>query len=187
VSSRPAGRRFGRSLGLLADRGWLRGAFFAVLAVCTLVTRAPLVPPPVYPLSTVLKTRATAPETSDQTNPNNRNHHSRTFVDAVLLPNGKILVCNGAQRGVPGGTIDGGSTAKDAAFTAFIYDPEKAPGSRITPLASSNIHRYYHSTAMLLPSGDIWVGGSEQGECSGVAAGVLGGRRGAVCEHPGRA
>ena len=92
--------------------------------------------------------------------------HSRVFTDAVLLPNGQVLVCNGAQRGVPGGTIDGGGTAKDAALTALLYDPEKPAGSRITPLASSTIHRYYHSTAMLLPSGDVWVGGSEQGALS---------------------
>ena len=84
----------------------------------------------------------------------------------MLLPNGKVLVCNGAQRGVPGGTIDGGSTAKDAAFTALLYDPEAPAGNRITTLASSKIHRYYHSTAMLLPSGDVWVGGSEQGALS---------------------
>lgn len=67
--------------------------------------------------------------------------HRRVFTDAVLLPNGKVLVCNGAQRGVPGGTIDGGSTAKDPAYTAMLYDPDKPAGSRITPLASSNIHR----------------------------------------------
>ncbi|GBF98436.1 hypothetical protein Rsub_11081 [Raphidocelis subcapitata] len=89
----------------------------------------------------------------------------RTFTDAVLLPNGKILICNGAQRGVPGGTIDGGGTAKDAAFTAMLYDPEAPPGQRMTSLASSNIHRYYHSTAVLLPSGDVWVAGSEQNDC----------------------
>ncbi|KIZ03620.1 glyoxal or galactose oxidase [Monoraphidium neglectum] len=65
----------------------------------------------------------------------------RVFADAVLLPNGKILVCNGAQRGVPGGTIDGGSTAKQGAYTALLYDPDKPAGKRITTLATSKIHR----------------------------------------------
>lgn len=89
----------------------------------------------------------------------------RVFADAVLLPNGKIVVLNGAQKGVPGGTIEGGSTAKEGAYTALLYDPTKPVGRRITPLASSKIHRYYHSNALLLPSGDVWVAGSEQSEC----------------------
>jgi len=36
-------------------------------------------------------------------------------------------------------------------------------GGRFTVLAASGIKRYYHSTAMLLPSGDVLVMGSEQG------------------------
>lgn len=67
--------------------------------------------------------------------------HRRVFTDAVLLPNGKVLVCNGAQRGVPGGTIDGGSTAKEGAYTALLYDPDKPAGQRVTTLATSKIHR----------------------------------------------
>lgn len=89
----------------------------------------------------------------------------RVFADAVLLPNGKIVVLNGAQRGVPGGGIDGGSTAKEGAYTAIVYDPEAPSGQRISTLATSGIHRYYHSNALLLPSGDIWVAGSEQADC----------------------
>ncbi|KAI8472424.1 MAG: hypothetical protein J3K34DRAFT_414131 [Monoraphidium minutum] len=89
----------------------------------------------------------------------------RVFTDAVNLPNGKILICNGAKRGVPGGTIDGGSTAKEAAFTALLYDPDKPSGQRITQLATSKIHRFYHSNAILMPSGDVWIAGSEQGDC----------------------
>jgi hypothetical protein len=65
----------------------------------------------------------------------------RVFADAVLLPNGKIVVLNGAQRGVPGGGIDGGSTAKEGAYTAIQYDPEDPPGQRISTLATSGIHR----------------------------------------------
>jgi hypothetical protein len=89
----------------------------------------------------------------------------RVFADAVLLPTGQIAILNGAQKGVPGGGIDGGGTAKEAASMAILYDPEAPAGSRITTLASSGIHRYYHSNALLLPSGDIWVAGSEQADC----------------------
>jgi hypothetical protein len=65
----------------------------------------------------------------------------RVFADGVLLPNGKIVVLNGAQRGVPGGGIDGGSTAKEGAYTAIQYDPEAPVGQRISTLATSGIHR----------------------------------------------
>lgn len=65
----------------------------------------------------------------------------RTFTDALLLPNGMVAVLNGAQRGVPGGGINGGSTAKEPAYTALLYDPEKPAGQRITTLASSTIKR----------------------------------------------
>lgn len=33
------------------------------------------------------------------------------------------------------------------------------------PPSTSPPIRYYHSNALLLPSGDIWVAGSEQGDC----------------------
>jgi hypothetical protein len=52
-----------------------------------------------------------------------------------------VAILNGAQKGVPGGGIDGGGTAKEAASQALLYDPEAPAGSRITPLASSDIHR----------------------------------------------
>lgn len=66
----------------------------------------------------------------------------RVFADAVLLPTGQIVVLNGAQKGVPGGGIDGGSTAKEGAYMAILYDPDKPANQRMTPLASSNIHRW---------------------------------------------
>jgi hypothetical protein len=68
---------------------------------------------------------------------------------------------------VPGGTIDGGSSAKESAFTAMLYDPDAPAGQRMTPLATSRISRHYHSVALLLPSGDVWVAGSEQGARAG--------------------
>lgn len=45
------------------------------------------------------------------------------------------------QRGVPGGGIEGGGTAKQAAYTALMYDPDKPAGQRLTTLATSGIHR----------------------------------------------
>jgi len=65
----------------------------------------------------------------------------RCFADAVLLPNGEVVILNGAKKGVPGGTIEGGGTAKEGAFMAVLYDPEAPAGKRMTNLASSGIHR----------------------------------------------
>lgn len=53
----------------------------------------------------------------------------------------QITVLNGAQRGVPGGGINGGGTAKESASMAIMYDPEGPMGSRISTLASSGVHR----------------------------------------------
>jgi hypothetical protein len=65
----------------------------------------------------------------------------RCFADAVLLPNGEVVILNGAKKGVPGGTIEGGGTAKEGAYMAVLYDPEAPAGKRMTNLASSGIHR----------------------------------------------
>jgi len=87
----------------------------------------------------------------------------RLFADAVLLPNGKVAVLNGAKKGMPAGTIEGGGLAKEPNYQALLYDPDLPPGRRFRALASSAIHRFYHSNAALLPSGDVWVAGSEHG------------------------
>lgn len=65
----------------------------------------------------------------------------RVFADAVLLPNGEVAVLNGARYGVPGGGIDGGSTAKGGAFTAMLYIPDAPVGERMRNLGTSGIHR----------------------------------------------
>lgn len=44
--------------------------------------------------------------------------------------------------------------------------PQAPAGGRYSVLAASPIERYYHSTALLLPSGDLLVMGSEQGGSS---------------------
>jgi hypothetical protein len=54
----------------------------------------------------------------------------------------QVAILNGAQKGVPGGGITGGGTAKEAASMALLYDPEAPAGSRISTLASSGIHRW---------------------------------------------
>ncbi|WIA35282.1 hypothetical protein OEZ86_003741 [Tetradesmus obliquus] len=85
--------------------------------------------------------------------------YGRNMNDAVLLPNGQIIIVNGAKNGVI-------ANARNAAHDALLYNPKAAAGSRFTTLAATNINHYYHSTALLLPDASILVMGSEYGSCS---------------------
>ena len=79
----------------------------------------------------------------------------QTMIEPVLLPDGTVVMMNGAHKGSAGGY-----QAADPAMQALIYDPSKAAGSRFTKSATSEIPRMYHSVAILLPSGEILVAGS---------------------------
>lgn len=92
----------------------------------------------------------------------------------VLLPDGKMLVINGALNGTAGysnttgQTLDqsqmpfGTSLASGPVFKPAIYDPNAPPGSRWsnTGLGDSSIPRLYHSIAILLPDASVFVAGS---------------------------
>jgi hypothetical protein len=75
----------------------------------------------------------------------------RWFTTAVLLPTGKVIDFSGANR-----------DEVDAPGTGFPirqaeqFDPET---DQWTPMASAHEERTYHNTALLLPSGQILVGG----------------------------
>ncbi|KAF6264287.1 hypothetical protein COO60DRAFT_1698359 [Scenedesmus sp. NREL 46B-D3] len=85
--------------------------------------------------------------------------YGRNMNDCVLLPNGQIIIVNGAKTGVI-------SNARDPAHDAWLYNPKAPAGRRFTTLAATNINRYYHSTALLLPDASILVMGSEYGSCT---------------------
>jgi hypothetical protein len=77
---------------------------------------------------------------------------------AVMLPNGHIVLLNGAAQGV------GNQFQSRPVLTALLYNPYAPQGKRYTKLAASDIARTYHSNALLLPDGNILVGGGDQGE-----------------------
>ncbi|GLJ05901.1 hypothetical protein SUGI_0027790 [Cryptomeria japonica] len=79
----------------------------------------------------------------------------RVMGDMLNLPNGEILIINGAFRGTAGWEV-----GRDPVFTPYLYRPNAVPGNRFSTLASSTIARMYHSTANVLPDGRILVGGS---------------------------
>ncbi|KAE9401452.1 hypothetical protein BT96DRAFT_918769 [Gymnopus androsaceus JB14] len=94
----------------------------------------------------------------------------RIMTDLILLPDGRIMIVNGAQTGVagyagPGSKVlntVGSSFADNPAFTPVIYDPSAATGSRFSSdgIPASTIARMYHSTATLTPNGTIMLAGS---------------------------
>ncbi|KAF6264288.1 immunoglobulin E-set [Scenedesmus sp. NREL 46B-D3] len=89
--------------------------------------------------------------------------YGRNMNDCVLLPNGQIIIVNGARTGVI-------SNARNPAHDAWLYDPKAPAGQRFRTLAATNINRYYHSTALLLPDASILVMGSEYGTCTASCA-----------------
>ncbi|KAF8100028.1 hypothetical protein N665_0232s0004 [Sinapis alba] len=79
----------------------------------------------------------------------------RVMSDAVVLPNGEVLIINGAKHGASGWGL-----AKDPNFSPLLYTPNKPIGKRFKELAASTIPRMYHSIAIALPDGKVLIGGS---------------------------
>ncbi|KAI0079130.1 DUF1929-domain-containing protein [Panus rudis PR-1116 ss-1] len=98
----------------------------------------------------------------------------RTMGQFIALPDGTMLVVNGGLNGTAGystqtlTTTDysqmpyGMSLASGPVGTPAIYDPRKPKGQRWSNagLATSDIPRLYHSSALLLPDGSVMIAGS---------------------------
>ena len=83
------------------------------------------------------------------------NTDCRSHQDGVLLPDGTVLILNGARRGSAGGNM-----ADDPVLKPLIYNASAAHGQRFKTMPSTKIPRMYHSTAILIPSGEVLVSGS---------------------------
>ncbi|KAG0211174.1 glyoxal oxidase N-terminus-domain-containing protein [Mortierella sp. GBAus27b] len=81
----------------------------------------------------------------------------RLMGDAVILADGKIMILNGCETG-----FAGFRHGNDPVYTPVVYDPDAPLGSRFTEWTPSNIARMYHSVAMLLPDGSVFVTGSNE-------------------------
>eukprot|EP00798_Chlamydomonas_sp_ICE-L_P026983 gene26984-8998_t len=88
---------------------------------------------------------------------------SRVMGDATILPNGNVIVLNGAQTGLAGDSANGGeSRANHPNFHPVQYNPNNPKGVRYTELARSQVPRMYHSTAVLTTNGTILVAGCDR-------------------------
>ena len=59
----------------------------------------------------------------------------RIMPDAVLLPDGTVFICNGADTGIAGGTSGGGlarNARSSAALSGEIYKPQQQQGARMS-------------------------------------------------------
>ncbi|KAF9467904.1 copper radical oxidase [Collybia nuda] len=92
----------------------------------------------------------------------------RVMSEMLLMPNGKIMIINGAQTGygssdsvmdrIPGEQ----SNADHPAFTPVLYTPDAPLGQRFSKegMPTTDIARLYHSAVTLTPSGNIFIAGS---------------------------
>lgn len=98
----------------------------------------------------------------------------RTMGQFILLPDGSMLVVNGGRNGTAGYSTQtlvtpsysdmpyGMSLASGPVGQPAIYNPNKPAGQRWSTdgLATSNIPRLYHSSALLLPDASVLIAGS---------------------------
>ena len=96
----------------------------------------------------------------------------RRFANAVLLPTGEVCVVGGCHES--GNTNTSSPPPEDPVLEAEIYSPgiNWATGTYSNPDAWSvkqaGVHtRNYHSTALLLPNGKVWVAGGDTNSSSG--------------------
>lgn len=80
---------------------------------------------------------------------------ARVMGDMTLLPNGNVLIINGAGSGTAGW-----ESATNPVLNPVLYRPENKAGSRFEVQNPTTIPRLYHSSAVLLRDGRVLVGGS---------------------------
>jgi hypothetical protein len=82
----------------------------------------------------------------------------RLMPDAVLLPDGKVLMMNGASYGQAGGNAGQAQYASGAVFETDMYDPTT---DTWTTVGKNEVARLYHSGGILLEDATVISTGSE--------------------------
>lgn len=82
----------------------------------------------------------------------------RVMGNFIILPDGKIMLVNGAQNGVQGYVCGPGeSQAINPSLVPHVYDPVQNTWEALAPTVTP---RGYHSSATLLPDGSVLTAGS---------------------------
>ena len=85
-------------------------------------------------------------------------NHARAFANGVVLPDGKVFIVGGQSQPIQ-------FTDDNSVMIPEIWDPVT---ERSIDMAPMEVPRHYHSTALLLPDGRVFVGGGGQcGDCTG--------------------
>ncbi|KAG2484183.1 hypothetical protein HYH03_016995 [Edaphochlamys debaryana] len=88
---------------------------------------------------------------------------SRVMGDVTILPNGQMVVLNGAFKGLAGDSASGGvAKANEPNLWPVLYNPEAPYGSRFRVMAKTLIPRMYHSSACLTTDGAVIVAGCDR-------------------------
>jgi galactose oxidase len=87
--------------------------------------------------------------------------YPRTFANAVVLPNGQVFVVGGQTYGA----------AFNDDYSVLVPELWDPVTQKFTQLAPMQTPRNYHSTALLLPDGRVFVGGG--GDCGNCATNHL--------------
>ncbi|WVZ19368.1 hypothetical protein V8G54_006690 [Vigna mungo] len=85
---------------------------------------------------------------------------ARVMNDMVLLPNGDVLIINGASEGTAGWEL-----GRDPVLSPFLYKPNNRIGLRFEVQNPSDIPRMYHASAIVLRDGRVLVSGSNPHAC----------------------
>ncbi|KAF8910286.1 glyoxal oxidase precursor [Mucidula mucida] len=92
----------------------------------------------------------------------------RMMPEMILLPNGQVLITNGAGTGFAAlrSVADpvGQSNADNPVLTPSLYTPSADVGQRISNvgLPTTDIPRMYHASVSLTPMGNIFLAGSNE-------------------------
>ncbi|KAI9248394.1 glyoxal oxidase N-terminus-domain-containing protein [Sporodiniella umbellata] len=83
--------------------------------------------------------------------------HRRVMPDGLILADGNVLWVNGCQKGYAGYN----NANHEPTFAPLLYRHDQAHGERWQQdLAGTDIARMYHSVALPLPDGRVWIAGS---------------------------
>lgn len=85
-------------------------------------------------------------------------NHARAYANGVVLPDGKVFIVGGQSQPLQ-------FTDDDSVMIPELWNPIT---ERSVDMAPMEVPRNYHSTALLLPDGRVFVGGGGQcGDCAG--------------------